>query len=381
MIDTLLVKNGLVCDPSSDICDNLDIFIENGRIKEVGHNLDKDVFTINAKGYIVSPGFIDNHCHIYAKGTSIGLFADCVSYSLGNTVLVDAGSSGCGNYGAFHDTVVVPSDTQIFSYLNVATTGQIISDCPENPNPRYIHKNLIEGCLKQYKEIRGLKLRFDKTCTKKGGLNILKYSADLAHDYNLPLVVHIVNHPNTIREILNILEKGDIVCHCFHNNGESLLDDSGRVQKCAWDAKERGVIFEAADDFHNYSIDVIRSCIDEGFLPDIISTDMYNQTAFYKCGYGLPFVMSKYLALGVDIKDVIKMVTANVAKVLKQEDIGNLNIGSQGNITIFKAEKGRLHFSSFDTSSCEANKVVTPFCTIKQGVIKYANPLFYTENL
>jgi dihydroorotase len=59
----LLIKNGRVVDPSSDIDDLLDVLVENGKIKEIGKNLkiDDSVDKIDAKGLIVVPGLIDIH--------------------------------------------------------------------------------------------------------------------------------------------------------------------------------------------------------------------------------------------------------------------------------------------------------------------------------
>lgn len=65
----LLIKNGIVIDPANDIEEKLDIFINNGLISRIGKNItDKDAKIIDAKGCIVTPGFIDMHTHLREPG-------------------------------------------------------------------------------------------------------------------------------------------------------------------------------------------------------------------------------------------------------------------------------------------------------------------------
>ncbi|MCT8978204.1 dihydroorotase [Clostridium sp. CX1] len=62
----LLIKNGRIVDWSQDF--NGDIYINNGRIVEIGENLDKSCSTIDAKGSIVLPSFLDLHSHFREPG-------------------------------------------------------------------------------------------------------------------------------------------------------------------------------------------------------------------------------------------------------------------------------------------------------------------------
>lgn len=62
----LLIKNGRVIDWASDFIG--DIYIKDGIIKEIGHNLDKNCEAIDAKGYTVMPSFVDLHSHFRDPG-------------------------------------------------------------------------------------------------------------------------------------------------------------------------------------------------------------------------------------------------------------------------------------------------------------------------
>src|SRR6476619_1878033 len=61
----LLIKNGRVLDGTGNSWIHADIAIKDGKIIRVGSSQDINaVQTIDAKGMIVAPGFIDVHTHI-----------------------------------------------------------------------------------------------------------------------------------------------------------------------------------------------------------------------------------------------------------------------------------------------------------------------------
>ncbi|KAA1295531.1 MAG: dihydroorotase [SAR202 cluster bacterium] len=66
----MLIKSGRVIDPSSDIDEITDLLIVDGKIAKVGlldlENPPSEVY--NAEGMIVTPGFIDIHCHLREPG-------------------------------------------------------------------------------------------------------------------------------------------------------------------------------------------------------------------------------------------------------------------------------------------------------------------------
>jgi len=65
----LLIKNGRVLDPASGTDAAVDVRVDNGRIAEVGANLDaRGGEVLDASGWIVAPGFIDLHCHLREPG-------------------------------------------------------------------------------------------------------------------------------------------------------------------------------------------------------------------------------------------------------------------------------------------------------------------------
>lgn len=65
-----LIKNGHLIDPANGLDDVLDIRIANGKVAAVGKSLSAEANddVIDASGLVVSPGFIDIHCHLREPG-------------------------------------------------------------------------------------------------------------------------------------------------------------------------------------------------------------------------------------------------------------------------------------------------------------------------
>jgi len=70
MANRVLVRGGRVIDPATGLDGKRDLFIENGRVVEVGENLPKTLAetVIDAEGLVVTPGFIDLHAHLREPG-------------------------------------------------------------------------------------------------------------------------------------------------------------------------------------------------------------------------------------------------------------------------------------------------------------------------
>jgi len=72
MTNSILIRNGRVIDPGQGMDSDLDILIIDGKISEISKKITKslprDCDTFDASGLIVTPGFIDMHCHLRDPG-------------------------------------------------------------------------------------------------------------------------------------------------------------------------------------------------------------------------------------------------------------------------------------------------------------------------
>ena len=70
MLKSILIKSGRIIDPASDRDEVADLLIVDGKISEIGqiNSKDQNVEVYDAKGFVVTPGFIDIHCHLREPG-------------------------------------------------------------------------------------------------------------------------------------------------------------------------------------------------------------------------------------------------------------------------------------------------------------------------
>ena len=91
----LILKGGRVIDPSQNLDRVTDVAFSGGKVAKIGDGLDDPSADVrDLSGFIVSPGLIDLHTHVYWGGTSLGIDADQFCRDSGVTTSVDTGSAG-----------------------------------------------------------------------------------------------------------------------------------------------------------------------------------------------------------------------------------------------------------------------------------------------
>ena len=100
-----------------------------------------------------------------------------------------------------------------------------------------------------------------------------------AREAGIKLMVHIGDtekryDANVIRELLPIMEPGDIVTHFFTANPGGVLDSTGKLVPEAKEANDRGVWLDTAHGRSNFSFDTGQRILDQGIPPHCISTDL-----------------------------------------------------------------------------------------------------------
>jgi predicted amidohydrolase len=294
--------------------------------------------------------------------------------SMGVTTAADAGTTGCSNFRAFYKSVAVHSLTRIKSYLNMCSYGQPGDEFPENLNPEKFCESKIVRLMDEFSgHLIGLKLRMDSEVVTKNSLAPLIKTKEIAAKLNCPTVVHISNPPTPEADIASLLDSGDVFCHCFHGKGYNILSGSGHVLPEIWQAKERGVVFACCNGITNYNHDVATAALQDGFFPDIISTDMcamiFNLDGF---GKNLPYVMSKYLALGLPLNEVIRATTETPARHLGLAGkAGTLKKGAFGDLVVCRRVDAAPVFLDNMMTQFVGNQLLVPVMTIKDGNILY----------
>jgi dihydroorotase len=382
--DVLLIKNGTVLDPAQGIREKKDVAVKDGKILALG-DFSKETthFMVDASQCYVTPGLIDHHAHVYPL-MKTGIPSEALCFSAGVTTVVDAGSTGYATYEAARPFIQSETLLEIRPYLNVCATGLATLPHLENLDPAAMDEDRIKAIFDKFPgEFEGLKIRTSKNIVKDFGFAPLDRTLEIADKIGVPVMVHCTNPPGPLGEVIRRLRPGDVLTHMYQNIGYKLIDDSKEVIQEAYKAREEGVIFEAADARAHFSFEVSEPAIREGFLPDIIATDLTQFSMNQRpTSFNLAMQMSKYVYLGMDFYEVLRRCTENPAKLMHRlNKIGSLKVGTQGDIAIFKEvqcqnEFGDRPYYDADCKVREGNKIFKPMMTIKKGKIVFRDMLF-----
>jgi dihydroorotase len=339
-----------------------------GNIEKIGTIEAKhDYNIVDAKGCILSPGWVDMHTHVYEGVCDIGINPDRIGPKKGVTVLVDAGSAGHINYKGFQDYVINTHSYSIVEFLNFGSIG--ISRCNvicDYETDDFIQPRETISCILSNKNhIRGVKVRACKVVLKQRGIEIVKGAKRVAREVGLPLMVHIGEPGPQYSEILEVLEEGDIVTHCFHGKPGNILDPAtGRVIEAAIQAKNRGVLFDIGHGAASFDINISRACIEQGFLPDFIGSDLHAISIQENC-ISLPTTMSKMVASGLSSAYVLDCVTHKARKALGIEDFqGSSLVGKKADFTIFDIKKENAIYYDASGTEIKTFEQFCPLCTV-----------------
>ncbi len=370
MLD-ILIKNGMVIDPAQGGCTIRDIGIKQGRIVDLeGMENPQSIDMIDASGCYVTPGIIDFHAHLYTDGTERGVYVDPTYFPNGVTTAVDGGSAGVANYPLFYQTVVASSKVRVLSDLNLCSLGLGTISYPENIDPETVDVDKIKYYYRKYRDnIQALKLRQTRNISREFGLEPLRLIRKIADDLGAYIVVHVTDSPGEVRETLDLLKEGDVFCHVFHGKGKTILDETGKILPEIWEARERGVLFDAAHGGNQFSNRVALAALDQGFLPDFITSDISLKTMYRKPLYSMGMVMSKFLNMGIGMEQLIPIVTRVPAKKLGLEhEIGTLAPGSCADVAVLKVIDKQTDFNDSHGVLLRGDKLIKTQMTIRDGI-------------
>ncbi|MEH4622319.1 metallo-dependent hydrolase [Phytobacter diazotrophicus] len=382
----ILIKNGLVADLDSGSYINQNIGIVGNRIVDL-HTADSQAETvIDAAGCIVLPGLIDFHAHVFHGGTAISVNPDVLCLPNGVTSVVDAGSSGWVNYKLFRNSVIHTAQTRIKSYLNVVNVGlSTLGGGPtgylENTNPANYNVEKISQTLNENRDnILGLKLRYSQDIATGRNFSSDPFYAAvaLARELKTTLCVHVTDSRLPADELIGHFQADDIYAHCFHGTGNAILKESGEVFPAIKEAKARDVIFDCSNGVAHFDFTVARNAMEQGFNPDIISTDLTLRNSLRTDKvFSLLFIMSKYLNMGMSFFDVVRAVTRTPARLMKMEgQIGTLAPGAFADIAIVKLRKEKIVFEDTKGTQLEGDRYIDNCATISNGQIVYRRQRF-----
>jgi len=355
----------------------MDVAIHSGKIVRLETNIlvGHARRVIRAEGDIVTPGLIDLHTHVFPFVGPYGIEADPHCLRKGVTTVIDAGTSGAFTFPAFRRYNIERDATRIRALLHVVSIGMVAGSTPnmgELEDLRYCVPQLAVQRAQENKDvIVGFKIRFSKQYTGPNDVEGMKRAREAADEAHLPLMIHIGGSYSPLKDFLSLMNKGDIVTHSFNSHPHGLLDDAGKIREEVLDARRRGVLFDVGHGAGSFSWQVAQKCIEQGFLPDTISTDLYTANVNGPV-YDMPTTMSKFLLLGLSLPEVVRRTTENAARVFNfGAEIGTLKPGAEGDVSILRLQEGNFTFTDSDGKTRTGTHKLEPVVTVRGGKLFY----------
>ena len=167
--------------------------------------------------------------------------------------------------------------------------------------------------------------------------------------------------------ILKKMRPGDIHTHVFAQQFPIILPD-GKLNPIMAEARARGVIFDVGHGAGSFWFRNAVPAVKQGFVPDSMSTDLHtgNYTVL-----SMNNVMSKFLAMGVPLEDVIRRSTVNPAKEIHRPELGTLSVGKDADIAVLEEQHGPFGYIDCGVARMDGNVKLVARMTVRAGKILY----------
>jgi len=380
----LLLKGGHVIDPANHVDAVTDVAVSKDKIaaveKEIPASQAEKV--VDASGLYVTPGLIDIHVHIGHGGAPLDWFtpegrAHTAPYGIpadlalqaGVTTIVDAGSSGAETFLLEKQEVIDRAKVRVLAFLNIVANGM------QGGLEQTVDQMDAERCaetIKKYPDIIvGVKTAHYWTEEPWDAEHTPWAAVDKAEECgtaaNVPVMFDFWPRPDRsyAELILKKMRPGDIHTHVFAQQFPILLPD-GKINPILAEARARGVIFDVGHGAGSFWFRSAVPAVKQSFIPDSMSTDLHtgNFTVL-----SLTEVMSKFLAMGVPLEDIIRRSTVNPAQEIHRPELGTLSVGKEADIAVLEQLNGSFGYVDCGFARMDGKVKLVARMTVRAGRI------------
>jgi dihydroorotase len=299
-----------------------------------------------------------------------GADADRDSLARGTTTVLDGGSTGANSFAGLKRYVIEQAKSRVLAWLNISTVGLIDIRVGELMNLLWVDVEAAVRTAEANREcIIGFKGRLSTYVAGGSCKPALKLLREAAEATRLPFMVHIGDTMEPLPEILDFLRPGDVVTHSLTGRRHGILDYSGNVWPAVREARQAGAHFDAAHGRSHFGFAAARGALEQGFLVDTLATDLTTNTAADP-EFHLPLLMSKLMALGASLDEVVLLVTSNPARYLKLDgEIGTLQPGACADVAVLELVEGDFALHDNEGQAIQAKQRLEPWLTVRAGKI------------
>jgi dihydroorotase len=382
----LLLKGGHVIDLANHIDAVMDVAVSKDKIAAVEKNIPASQAgkVVDASGLYVTPGLIDIHVHVGHGGapldwftpegrsntTPYGIPAD-LALQAGVTTVVDAGSSGADTFLLEKEEVIDRAKVRVLAFLNIVANGM------QGGLEQTVDQMDVKRCaetIKKYPDIIvGVKTAHYWTEQPWDAEHAPWAAVDKAEEcgraVDLPVMMDFWPRQDRSYDelILKKMRPGDIHTHVFAQQFPILLPD-GKINPILAEARARGVIFDVGHGAGSFWFRNAVPAVKQGFIPDSMSTDLHNGDFLV---LNMTQVMSKFLAMGVPLQDIVRRSTINPAQEIHRPELGTLSVGKEADIAVLEQLKGSFGYIDCGFARMDAKVKLVARMTVRAGRIVY----------
>jgi dihydroorotase len=385
----LLLKGGHVIDPANRMYRKMDVAVKGGKIVAVEPDIapSRAGKVVDVHGLYVTPGLVDIHVHIGYGGVPdnwyspnarspippLGVPADLMLTS-GVTTVVDTGSAGAETFFREKQMVIDHARIRVLAFLNIVANGMNggLEQRIDQMDPQ-----LCAEVIQKHRDlIVGVKTAHYWT-TKPWDAEhppwaAVDHALECGRLAKVPMMVDFWPRPPRRSYAALILKKmrpGDIHTHVFAQQFPIVLPN-GRVNPIMWKARKRGVIFDVGHGAASFWFRNAVPAVEQGFLPDSISTDLHSRSMIGPA-QSMTNVMSKFLAMGLSLEDVIRCSTVNPARQIRRPDLGALSPGSEADIAVLEKLEGEYSYADNGNARMSGRVKLIARMTLRAGNIVF----------
>ncbi len=383
----LLLKGGHVIDPANGINRAMDIAVSGGKIAAVESQISAADAgqVVDASGLYVTPGLIDIHYHVGHGGAPLDWFsASARAHTLplgvpadlalesGVTTVVDAGTAGAATFLREKEEVIAHAKVRVLAWLNIVANGMSgdLEQAVDEMDPEH-----CADTIRKYRDvIVGVKTAHYWTVKPWDDEHKPWVAVDRAEACGrlagVPVMFDFFPRPpdRSYNElVLKKMRPGDIHTHVFAQQFPIVLPD-GKVNAVLREARQRGVIFDVGHGAASFWFRNAVPAVEQGFPPDSLSTDLHTGDLIR---VSMSDVMSKFLAMGMPLDEVIRRSTVNPAREIRHTELGTLSPGSVADIAVLEQLRGRFGYADCGFARMDGNVKLVARVTIRAGRILY----------
>jgi dihydroorotase len=372
----MVLKGGHVIDPKNGIDRVMDVAVAGGKIAAVAPEISASQAKqiIDVRGLYVTPGLVDIHTHLFFTTGAAGAWAgddavqpDAFSFRTGVTTMADAGSAGWRGFETFRHFVIDRAKTRVFAFINISGLG-MLTDAAEQEPSEFQPEEVARLAKKHRDVVVGVK----SAHYQKPDWTSVDRAVEAGKLAGIPVMVDfgwfLPERPYW-QLVTEHLRSGDITTHCFRAP-VPWVDEHGKLYDYLRRARKRGVIFDVGHGGGSFVFRNAVPAVEQGFYPDSISTDLH--AGSMNAGMmDMPTTMSKFLAMGEPLVEVLRESTINPATEIQHPELGHLSPGAGADVAVWELRSGEFGFADASNGKLTGHQRLICQLTLRDGKVAW----------